>query len=85
MKRTSIELEKRICEDYLTEKYSSRELGEKYSLSKTTVLKILKRNNIEIKNKRLVNTELKKDYFKVIDTEYKAYFLGFIFADGCVS
>lgn len=85
MKRTSIELEKRICEDYLTEKYSSRELSEKYSLSKSTALRILKRNNIEIKNKRLVNTELKKDYFKVIDTEYKAYFLGFIFADGCVS
>lgn len=85
MKRISMELETRICEDYLTEKYSSRELGEKYSLSKSTILSVLKRNNIEAKNRRLVNTELKTDYFKTIDTEHKAYFLGFIFADGCIS
>lgn len=85
MKKISIEIEKKICNDYLTNKYSSRELGEKYSVSKSTILRVLKRNNIEIKNKRLVNNNLKIDYFEIIDTEQKAYFLGFIFADGCVS
>ena len=85
MKRISIEIEKKICSDYSTGKYSSRELGEKYSLSKSTILRVLKRNNIEAKNRRLVNTNLDIDYFKEIITEQKAYFLGFIFADGCVS
>ena len=28
--------------------------------------------------------KLNHSYFDVIDTEYKAYILGFIFADGCI-
>lgn len=34
---------------------------------------------------RLVNNDLDTQFFNVINTEEKAYFLGFIFADGCVS
>lgn len=29
--------------------------------------------------------DINKDYFKIIDTEEKAYWLGFIYADGCVT
>lgn len=85
IQKIPIEIEKIICNDYLTNSYSSRELSKKYNLSKSTILRVLKRNNVKIKNKRLVNTDLKTDYFENIDTEQKAYFLGFIFADGCVS
>lgn len=85
MKKTSEEVEKKVCQDYLTKKYSSRELSIKYSLSKNTVLRILKRNNIPIINKKLVNNDLILDYFKEINNEEKAYFLGFIFADGNIS
>lgn len=31
------------------------------------------------------NTTINKDYFKVIDSSNKAYFLGFLHADGCIS
>lgn len=85
MKKTPVEIEMEICNDYLTKKYSSRELGIKYSLSKTTILKILERNNIQPINKRLVNNDLDINYFEKINTEQKAYYLGFIFADGRVS
>ncbi|MCI6366865.1 MAG: hypothetical protein MR911_10295 [Spirochaetia bacterium] len=85
IKRTSIEIEKKVCQDYQTGNYSSRELGIKYSLSKTCILKILERYNIPKINRRLVNNNLDVHYFDNIDTEEKAYFLGFIFADGSIS
>lgn len=85
IKRTSIEIEKKVCQDYQTGNYSSRELGIKYSLSKTCILKILERYNIPKVNRRLVNNNLDVHYFDDIDTEEKAYFLGFIFADGSIS
>ena len=85
IKRTSIEIEKKVCQDYQTGNYSSRELGIKYSLSKTCILKILERYNIPKVNRRLVNNNLDVHYFDNIDTEEKAYFLGFIFADGSIS
>lgn len=85
IKRTSIEIEKKVCQDYQTGNYSSRELGIKYSLSKTCILKILERYNIPKVNRHLVNNNLDVHYFDNIDTEEKAYFLGFIFADGSIS
>ncbi len=85
MKRVSKDIELQICNDYINDQGSSRELGLKYNLAKTTILKILKRNNINPVNKRLVNQELIIDYFEEINCEEKAYLLGFIFADGCVS
>lgn len=85
MKRTPIEIEEKVCEDYKTGKYSSRELGIKYNLSKACILKILERYDIPRINQRLVNNNLDIHYFDIINTEEKAYFLGFIFADGCVS
>lgn len=32
-----------------------------------------------------MKTQINEDYFETIDTEDKAYWLGFIFADGCVT
>ena len=67
IKRTSIEIEKKVCQDYQTGNYSSRELGIKYSLSKTCILKILERYNIPKINRRLVNNNLDVHYFDNID------------------
>lgn len=84
-RKISEEIEKKVCTDYLTDKYSSRELGIKYNLSKSTILRILQRNNITPINHRLVNNKLIVNYFEHIDCEEKAYLLGFIFADGSVN
>ena len=32
----------------------------------------------------MIKYNIDEDYFKIIDTEDKAYFLGFIYADGCI-
>lgn len=68
--------------------YNKGTAGTKISklvdLSETTIYKILKNNNIHVKT----NSESKRKYklyenfFDKIDSEEKAYFLGFLFADG---
>jgi hypothetical protein len=43
-------------------------------------------NNITIRNNNIYkNKECNIDYFEIIDTEDKAYWLGFIYADGCIT
>lgn len=32
----------------------------------------------------MIRKKFNEDYFELIDTPEKAYFLGFIFADGCL-
>jgi len=44
----------------------------------------LKKKNIIVMKKRSKNITFDESYFECVDTEYKAYFLGFISADGCV-
>ena len=83
----TLEEEKNVCELYLTKKYTQKILAEKFSCSTYVIHNALIRNNIDIeKNKpqHISDTKLKEDYFEKIDTEYKAYFLGLLFADGNV-
>jgi hypothetical protein len=54
-----------------------------YGISDRHFYSILKKYNIEIKHK-VKKYNFNEDYFENIDTEDKAYFLGFIIADGCV-
>ncbi len=67
---------------------SASQILDKLSLlcHKTTIYNILKRNNIYCRDSSICNLKYKVDYnfFERIDTEEKAYWLGFIVADGCV-
>lgn len=46
--------------------------------------KILKNVKEKISNKSIKYNIFKEDFFKTIDTEEKAYWLGFLYADGCI-
>src|SRR5690606_18117128 len=63
------------------------QIAKKFLINSTTVCRILNRNKVDIRkpeeNKR--KYIIRTDYFKNIDTEEKAYLLGFLFADGNVS
>lgn len=68
---------------------SAKEISEKYDVSINTVLKYLRLNNIKIRSKAALKVANKKKYnenfFEKIDNEYKAYYLGLLFADGNIS
>jgi len=64
------------------ENKSTRQIAKIFGCSKDMVTNIIKKYGNR-KPKKLIN--FNRDYFKKIDTEEKAYFFGFIMADGCVS
>lgn len=63
---------------------TEKEISVKFDISLRQYYNLLKLNNVERKNK-VVRYNFDEDYFESIDTEDKAYFLGFIVADGSVN
>jgi intein/homing endonuclease len=64
---------------------SSIKVAKKHSVSKGKVLKVLRLNGITRRNiKYYRKFKVNEDYFSEINTHEKAYWLGFIFADGNV-
>lgn len=72
-----------ICGEY-TQGVSVKDLSDKYKTSKINVYRILNKYKTKIRSgeysKRKYPTD--QDYFSKIDTEEKAYILGFLYADG---
>ena len=64
--------------------YTVTEIGRQLNVSRHTVSKWLKANNVNIINYTKV-PKFDETIFDVIDTEEKAYWLGFIYADGSIS
>lgn len=58
-------------------------LSKEYGVSHQTITNILKRN-LTKRNKGNKKYTVKEDYFYKIDTEDKAYWLGFLYADGYI-
>src|SRR5438105_237351 len=75
------EQEKVLCLEYINNKVSLPNLGKKYGIDRRTVSRILRMYGLGKLQKRY---KVNENYFKVIDTEEKAYWLGFITADGCI-
>ena len=79
----SEELKQEIINTYLSKPMSQKELSNKFNLSLPTIGKILK-DTPKYSKARVFNPDLIEDYFQVIDSEEKAYFLGLIISDGNV-
>jgi hypothetical protein len=61
-----------------------KEIAKTYGVSRLAIKKIFLKNNFKINKEpqyRIYN--IREDFFDAIDTQEKAYFLGFIYADGC--
>lgn len=74
-----------IDDNLVIERYNElknlKKVAKSFGVSLRPIKRILKKNNIELTNRRY---EVNHNYFETIDTEEKAYWLGFLFADGCV-
>lgn len=70
---------------YLNNDISIKSLCEKFNISRKSFSLYLKENNVDIKIKSSnVKRCVDETFFNIIDTESKAYWLGFLFADGCI-
>ena len=84
----SIEKEREIINEYVFLKNTTKNISEKFEVSPSTVLNVLKRNNIKIdktrrsKVKRVRKFDVNDNYFTKIDSNEKAYILGLLYADG---
>lgn len=76
----------RVCKEY-QDGLSQEKVAKNNKTSPVTVRRILKNNGIPIRKQEewLRHYDLNQEYFDVIDTQNKAYFLGFMYADGNVS
>lgn len=70
---------------YKTGKYNFDELSKKFNIPTGTIPSLLKRRECRFRtlSEAQRRYKVKEDFFDVIDTQEKAYFLGFLYADGC--
>ena len=65
---------------------SIRKISQQYNIGERPISRILRENNIEIRHNEFYRKKYCDErYFDTIDTEDKAYWLGFIYADGCIT
>jgi len=86
MKKSLTDIEKiNLIELYL-DGVSIKELSQKFDRAESSVRDLIKRRGIKLRPLTEVNRkfDLYEDFFDVIDTDEKAYFLGFLYADGNV-
>lgn len=78
--------EQQIIQDYLVG-LNMNQIADKYNCSNGGVQKLLNRNKVEKRTRSQATRtyQFNESYFNIIDSPDKAYWLGFISADGCVS
>ena len=75
-----------IVEKYSTGKYTCASLGREYCVSGSSINSLLRRRNVAINSDPSSTRRqysLNEHYFDIIDTENKAYWLGWMYSDGC--
>lgn len=84
-KKLNTEYKDMIVRDINKSELTYKEICNKYDISYATYRLISKEYNLSRKiAKRKSNNTIDDDFFEVINTEEKAYWLGFLYADGAV-
>jgi intein/homing endonuclease len=72
-----------IIDKYLNENYTLKQLGKEFGCNYATIRNLLNKHNIKSRGNKQ-GFPRNEYYFNNIDTKEKAYWLGFLYADGCV-
>ena len=82
-KKIQITDEPKIVEMY-QQGLSAPEIAEHFNVAHTLILRYLEKNGIDRRSAEECHRiyPIREDFFDVIDTQEKAYFLGFLYADG---
>jgi transposase len=64
------------------DKFSVENIAKEYGISISTIYELLRKNNIQLPTKNIQTYTIDEHYFDKIDNEHKAYWLGFLYADG---
>lgn len=86
MKRLTDEEKTEIIAKYKTGNYTCNQLGREYGVKNGTISAMFKAMKIDVVfniSKFARKYSLNENFLDLIDTEEKAYFLGFMYADGC--
>lgn len=75
--------EKEIIDMYLNQNLSTVKIGKLFNCGNKVIGRVLERNNIPRTGVGQRKYALNEHYFDIIDTQEKAYILGFFYADGC--
>ena len=81
----SIEDIKYMYHLYIDDNYSSYDIAKIYNVDPSEILLLFKKNGFNKKPFTIANRKysINENYFDVIDTQNKAYFLGLLWSDGC--
>lgn len=79
----SADMSNEICRMY-SEGMSTLEIGGVYHICDASVAKVLRQNGVELRRAVRRSKIKRHDFFSVIDTVEKAYFLGWMISDGAV-
>ncbi len=81
----SDELESKIINSYCKDQINIEKIHKKYSISRDAISKLLKKQNIEVRKDSNKKYSWDETFFEAIDTPEKAYWFGFIAADGGIN
>lgn len=90
LKQNVRKLDLKFKDEIISEYNSGKNLGElsrKYNVGSGSIYYLLKKNGVKFrtKNKGYRKYKIVDEFFDEINSQEKAYFLGFLYADGCHS
>jgi hypothetical protein len=82
----TLDQEKTVINEYVEKKLSTCKISKTFKTNSELIRNVLIRNNIKLRknSENSKKYEIDDNFFNIVDTNDKAYFLGLLFADGNV-